>query len=105
MWKAFIIVGAFVGIAAVLGHYKMATPMPFWVLLPGIIAVAFIPGSGFDLKDNHPLGPVFTLILYAVNVAIYGGLAYLMLRFGSEEPPNASKWGTNATLVRGFIPA
>jgi hypothetical protein len=60
------------------------------LLLPGIIAVAYIPGSGFDLKDNHPLGPVFELILYAVNVAIYGGVAYLLLRFGSKEPTNVS---------------
>jgi hypothetical protein len=91
VWKAFILGGAFVGIVEVLGHYQMATPMPFWLLLPGIIAVACIPGSGFDLKDNHPLGPGSELILYAVNVAIYGGLAYLMLRFGFKEPANASK--------------
>jgi hypothetical protein len=90
VWKAFIIGGAFVGIVAVLGHHQMATPMPFWVLLPGIIAAACVTG-GLDFKDNHPLSLAFTIVLYAVSVAIYGGLAYLVLRFASKGRANASK--------------
>jgi hypothetical protein len=89
--KALILGGAFVGIVDVLGHYQMATPMPFWLLLPGLIAAACMEGSGFDFKDNHPFGPVSELVLYAVNVVIYGGVAYLILRFRSEEPANAGK--------------
>jgi hypothetical protein len=91
VWKAFLIGAAFVGIVEVLAHYRMATPMPFWLLLPGIVAVACLPGSGFNLKDSHPLAPVFAFLLYAVNVAVYGGLAYLMLRIGSGERANTSK--------------
>jgi uncharacterized membrane protein AbrB (regulator of aidB expression) len=91
VWQALIIGGVFVGIAGVLGYRHMATPMPFWLLLPGGIAAACVPGSGFNLKEGQQLSPVFYLVLYPVNVAIYGGLAYLMLRFGSEDPPNASK--------------
>jgi uncharacterized membrane protein AbrB (regulator of aidB expression) len=91
VWKAFIIGAAFVGIVEVLAHYRMATPMPFWLLLPGIVVVACLPGSGFDLKNSYSLGPVFVFLLYAVNVAVYGGLAYLMLRFGSAERANTSK--------------
>jgi hypothetical protein len=91
VWKAFIIGGAFGGIVAVLGHHQMATPMPFWLLLPGIIAAACVTGSGLDFKDNRPLSPAFTIVLYAVSVAIYGGLAYLVLRFASKGRANASK--------------
>jgi hypothetical protein len=78
-WKGLIIGGAFVGIVEVLGHYHMATPVPFFLLLPGIAAGAFAPDSGFNFEgDLHPWGPVSTLIVYAVNITIDSGLAWLM---------------------------
>jgi uncharacterized membrane protein AbrB (regulator of aidB expression) len=91
VWQALIIGGVFVGIVEVLGYRHMATPMPFWLLLPGVIAAACVPGSGFNLKTTQHLSPVFYLVFYPVNVAIYAGLAYLMLRFSSKDSPYASK--------------
>lgn len=79
-WKALILGGTFVGLIALAGHYEMMTPIPFWLLLPGIMAGALVPDSGFNPEgDTHPWGPISTLIAYAVNTAIYSGLAYLML--------------------------
>jgi hypothetical protein len=90
-WTAVILGGAFVGIVDVLGHHQMATPMPFWLLLPGLIAAMCIQRPGFSFKDNHPFDPVAELVLYAVNVAIYAGVVYLMLRLGSEKTAKTSK--------------
>jgi hypothetical protein len=39
---------------------------------------AIVPDSGFNPKDIHPWGLVSTLIACAVDVAIYGGMAYLI---------------------------
>lgn len=78
-WLSLLIGGAFVGALHLLGHHNMATPVPFWLLLPGLLAGAATPGSGFDLKDDHPWSVPSTLVVYAVNVAIYGGLANLLL--------------------------
>jgi hypothetical protein len=79
-WLLSLLIGAsFVGILELLGHHDLATPVPFWLLLPGLFAGAIIPGSGFDLKDDHPWSLPSTLVVYAVNVAIYGGLANLLL--------------------------
>lgn len=90
-WKAFIIGGAFVGIVEVLGDYHMATPVPFFLLLPGIAAGAFIPDSGFNPEgDVHPWGPVSKFVVYAVNIAIYSGLTWLVL-FLVRWPFRASK--------------
>jgi hypothetical protein len=79
-WLSLFIGGSFVGTLELLGHHDLATPGPFWLLLPGLLAGAVIPGSGFDLKDDHPWSPLSTLVVYAVNVAIYGGLANLLFR-------------------------
>jgi len=79
-WKALLLAGCLVGMAQLLGHYQVATPVPFYLLLPGIAAGAFAPDSGFNPEgDIHPWGPVSTFIVYAVNIAVYGGLAYLAL--------------------------
>jgi hypothetical protein len=90
-WKAFIIGGAFVGIVKVLGHYGMATPVPFLLLIAGIAAGAFVPDSGFSFEgDVHPWGPVSAFVFYAVNIAIYSGLAWLIL-YRVRRPSRASK--------------
>jgi hypothetical protein len=91
-WKAAILGGTFVALLELLGHHRMATPLPFWLLSPGILAGAFVPDSGFNPEgDIHPWGPVSTFVLYAVNVAIYTGLAYLVLYFVAEKPADAPR--------------
>jgi hypothetical protein len=82
-WLSLFIGGSFVGILQLLGHLDFTAPVPFLLLLPGLLAGAAIPGSGFDLKDDHPWSPLSTLVFYAVNVAIYGGLANLLLNLSS----------------------
>jgi hypothetical protein len=62
--KAFIIGGAFVGIVKVLGHYRMATPIPFFLLIAGIATGAFVPDSGFNLKGMYILGARFPRLLF-----------------------------------------
>jgi hypothetical protein len=75
---ALTIGGVFVGLAVFLGHHEITTPIPFWVLLPGILVGAVVPGSGFSPEgDTHPWGLVSTLIVFAVNTVVYGGLAYI----------------------------
>jgi len=82
-WLSLFIGGAFVGTLALLGHHDMATPVPFWLLLPGIVAGAFVPGADLNPEgDEHPWGALATIVVYAVNVACYGGLANLLLRLG-----------------------
>jgi hypothetical protein len=81
-WLSLFIGGAFVGILQLLGHYDMATPVPFWLLLPGLVAGASTPGSGFDLKDDGPWSILSIFVVYAVDVALYGGLANLLLYLG-----------------------
>jgi hypothetical protein len=82
---ALVIGSSFVGIVMLLGHHSVATPIPFVVLSPGIFAGALVPGSGFNPEgDMHPWGPLSTFIVYAVNIAIYGGLIYLFLSLASR---------------------
>jgi hypothetical protein len=83
---AFVLGGALVGIVGLLGHHQMATPIPFWLLLPGILAGACVPDSGSNLKEDIH-SPVVVFVAYAVNVAVYAGLAYLLLcrRFGPKK--------------------
>jgi len=76
----FFIGGAFVGVVEVPGHRGVGTPIPFWLMLPGILAGALAPDSGFNPEgDIHPWGPISTLINYAVNIVIYGGLTSFFL--------------------------
>jgi hypothetical protein len=79
-WLSLFIGGSFVGILQLLGHHGLATPVPFYLLLPGLLAGTAIPGSGFELKEDHPLSLPATLVIYAVDVALYGGLANLLLK-------------------------
>jgi hypothetical protein len=83
-WLSLLVGGAFVGLLQLLGHHGIATPVPFWLLLPGLLAGASTPGSGFNLKDDHPWSVLSTLVVYAVNVALYGGLANLLLYRGGS---------------------
>jgi hypothetical protein len=78
-WTAIVLGGALVGIAKVLAHYDLATPIPFWLLLPGILTGACVPGSGFNLKDDTHWSPLSVFVFYAVNIALYSDLAYLLL--------------------------
>jgi hypothetical protein len=78
-WTAFVLGGALVGIAKVLAHFDLATPIPFWLLLPGILAGACVPGSGFNLKDDTPWSPLSVFVFYTINIALYSGLAYQLL--------------------------
>ena len=75
-WTAIVLGSAFVGIVMVLGHLQLATPIPFWLLLPGILAGACVPGSGFNLKDDTPWSPLSVFVFYTINIALYSGLAY-----------------------------
>ena len=78
---ALIIGSVLVSLAFALGRHNLATPFPFWVLLPGILAGALVPGSGFNPEgDTHPWSLVSTFVVFAVNAGIYSALAYLALR-------------------------
>jgi hypothetical protein len=79
-WTAFVLGAALVGIVEALGHYKLATPIPFLLLSPGILAGACVPGSGFNPEgDTQPWSPLSIFVVYAVNIALHSGLAYLLL--------------------------
>ena len=94
-WIASLLGAACVGTLSVLGHHDIATPIPFVSLLPGIFVAAILPGSHFDPEGGDAMNhqPLSILVMYAVNIAIYGGLAYLLLRLGrilrrpSDETP------------------
>jgi hypothetical protein len=88
---SFVIGGVFVCAVQILGRLGFATPIPFVVLSPGIMAGAIAPDSGFNPEgDTHPWGPVSVVIVYAVNIGIYGGAAYLIFHF-LRWPRRASK--------------
>jgi hypothetical protein len=79
LWLSLFIGGSFFGILNLLGYLNFATPVPFLLLLPGLIVGAATPGSGFELKDDSPWSPLASLVFYTVDIAIYGSLAYLLL--------------------------
>ena len=93
-WKALAIGVVFVCLVLWLGRRDIATPIPFWLLLPGLLAGAATPGSGFVFKEDAPWSPFAMLVTYAVHISIYGGLAYLVLSLVhgvgnvAEEPPS-----------------
>jgi hypothetical protein len=63
-----------------LNDHQIATSITFWFLLPGILAGALLPDSGFSPEgDTHPWGPVSTFIAYAVNIGLYSGLFFFLL--------------------------
>ena len=77
---ALIVGSVFVVAVLALGRHNLATPIPFWVLLPGILAGALVPTSGFNPEgDTHPWSLASKFVVFAVNAGIYSGLAYLAL--------------------------
>lgn len=89
---ALLIGSVFVGLVSALGREQVATPVPFWLLLPGIVVGACAPDSHFDPEGNYQRqwGPISLVVLFAVNMAVYSGLAYLMLYVASLRPENHS---------------
>ena len=72
-----------VGLLNVLGRLRLATPVPYLLLFPGIIAGALAPDSGYNAEgDLHPWGPVSVGIMYLVNIGLYSGLMALLLLAG-----------------------
>jgi hypothetical protein len=84
IWLSLLIGAAFVGLLLLLGHHNLATPVPFLLLFPGLLAGSSMPGSGFELKDDHPWSVPATLVFCAVDVALYGALANLLLYRGAS---------------------
>ena len=82
--------GAIVGAIELLGRNQVADPVPFFLLLPGVLVGALALYSGFNTEgDMHHWGfRLGTLILYGFNVVFYSGLAYLILRmwFRKRQP-------------------
>ncbi len=71
--------GAFVGLVLLLGRLHFATPIPFLLLSPGLLAGVCVPGSGFNLKEDTPWSPLALFVVFAVDISLYSGLAYLLL--------------------------
>ena len=63
--------GGFVGVIELLGRNQLAAPIPFFLLLPGMMAALLAPSSG---------GRAALWIVYGVSVGLYSGAAYLILR-------------------------
>jgi hypothetical protein len=79
-WTALVLGAGLVAIAKMLGHFNLATPIPFWLLSPGILAGACVPGSGFNPEgDVQPWSPLSVFVFYAANIALYSGLTYLVI--------------------------
>ena len=78
VWCAVIIASAVVTVANVLARFSMATPIPFFLLMPGLIAGMSMPDAG-AFKTNDPWGPLATVTAYATNIVIYTGVAYGVL--------------------------
>jgi hypothetical protein len=93
---ALLIGTAFVLLISVAGHVQLGTPVPFWLLSPGIFAGACVPDSHFNPEgDTQPWGPVSVVVVYVVNIAVYVGLAYLILYVASLSPQeNSGKQGS-----------
>ena len=75
--------GAIVGAIELLGRNQVADPVPFFLLLPGVLVGALMPDSTWY--------SISKLILYGVNVVFYSGLAYLILRMWSRKRQQSSR--------------
>ncbi len=64
--------GGFVGVIELLGRNQLAAPIPFFLLLPGMMAALVAPSSW---------GRASLWIVYGVSVALYSGAAYFILRW------------------------
>jgi len=72
--------GVFVGVAKLVGHNLTTGPTVALLLWPGLTLGALAPDSGYSPEgDLHPWGLISRLIVYGVNIALYAGLAYLLL--------------------------
>jgi hypothetical protein len=81
-WIALGISVAVVIAVRLLAHLGAMTPIPFWMMLPGILIGALCPDSGFNWEgDTHRWGAISSTVVYVVNVALYWGLAYGTLAF------------------------
>jgi len=69
--SAFGIGGAFVAAIELLGRNQLAAPVPFLLLLPGMMTASLAPRSW----DRISLW-----IVYGVDVCLYSGVTWLILR-------------------------
>jgi hypothetical protein len=70
---------AFVLIIGVIGYRQIATPIPFWMLLPGFAFAALVPGSELD-PEGSPFTVVTALWVFVGGTGFYGGIVYFFLR-------------------------
>ena len=98
VWCAFIIASAVVALANVLARFSMATPIPFFLLLPGLVVGMCMPDAG-RFKTDDPWGPLATVTAYATNLVIHTGAAYalLSLRFWRTRSWLGGKPGDSAS--------
>lgn len=68
---AFALGGGFVAAIELLGRNQLAGTIPFFLLLPGMLAASLAPSSW---------GRVSLWIVYGVSVSLYSGAVYLILR-------------------------
>jgi len=59
---------------------------PDCLLLPGLWLSLFVPDSHFNGATDSKGGPVSTFVFFAANVALYGGVAYLVQRLAFFFP-------------------
>src|ERR1700733_130161 len=70
---------AFVLIVGVIGYRQIATPIPFWALLPGFSFAALMPGSNLD-PEGSPFTVATALWVFVGGTGFYGAIVYFFLR-------------------------
>lgn len=91
MKRLWIAIGVGIALVAVLfavGRLNIATPLPFWLLSPGIAIGIFMPDSHFDPEGGDNAGPVSMIVMFVVNTAVYSGLIYLLLGLFARRKAN-----------------
>ena len=78
-WTAIVLGSAFFGIVMVLGHLQLATPIPSLLLSPGFLIGWCVPDPSSNLKEGIH-SPLTVFVSCAINIALYSGLAYLLLK-------------------------
>jgi hypothetical protein len=69
----------FVVLVRSLGKLNWATPIPFYLLLPGELAFAFSKDSHFDgVGQLSPSGPISMSVFWVVNLAFWWVAAFLL---------------------------
>jgi hypothetical protein len=78
--KSGVVSFAIVGSMVLLAVLKIGTPIPFLILLPGIIAGAPIPDSHFDPEGQAigvpGPGPWSITVFWLVNITLYAVILY-----------------------------